>query len=569
MIRHIIFYMMGGLGLFLFGMRLMSDGLRAAAGQKLRKILESITKKALVAFLIGIGVTAIIQSSSATTVMVIGLVNAGLLTLKQAIPVIIGSNVGTTMTAWLVSISGLGVLDITTYAMPGVGLGFLMYIGGRTRRTKSIGQMILGLSVLFLGIGFMKNAFEPLQQSPKVPELFVALGSNVLLGILAGTVVTMLIQSSSASIAIVQILAIEGAFGSNWNVALNVAIPFILGCNIGTTITAQLAALQTNVNAKRAAWAHTIFNVFGTLIAYPFVRLGWFTALVQIVSPWELGPTTIASSIAVAHTVFNVVNSFIFLPMATLLARITTFLVHEKPGEAEVRPMVLEKHLLDTPEIALEQTKREIVRMARTAKRAVIYSVDGIIKDDIRQLQQVREIEDFVDTFQLSITSYLTALSSRRLSDEVSIELPVLLHTVNDLERVGDHAVNIVEIAERKIEQKLTFSEFALSEADQLKKQVDQMLDRIIAALENNDTEAAKLALGNENNLNKMQIEFRRSHVQRMTEGICLPETGLIFIDLVDNVEKIGDHLNNIAQAVLGGLQWVGVKPRITAVTEE
>ncbi len=569
MIRETVFCLIGGLGLFLFGMRLMSDGLRAVAGQKLRRILESITKKALVAFLVGAAITALIQSSSATTVMVIGLVNAGLLTLEQAIRVIIGTNVGTTATAWLVSISGIGAFNITIYVLPAIGFGFLMNLSGRTRKTKNIGQIILGFGLLFLGIGFMKDAFAPLKQSAQVQELFVALGNRIALAVLAGVVVTMLLQSSSAAIAIVQILAIQGAFGDHWQTALDVSIPFVLGSNIGTTITAQLAALQTNVNAKRAAWAHTIFNVLGCLIAYPFVRLGWFSALVQVISPWELGPTTIASSIAVAHTVFNVANSAIFLPMSSLLAKITIRLVPEKPGDAAVRPLVLEQHLLDTPELALQQTKREIVRMAKTAKGAVMRSISGIIDNDMRTLQSVRETEDFVDTFQLAITSYLTSLSSRRLSDEVSIELPVLLHTVNDLERIGDHAVNIVEIAERKIEQKLTFSEFALAEADQLKNQIDQMFDRIIAALEKNDTESAISALSNENNLNKLQLEFRRSHVQRMTEGICSPETGLIFIDLVDNVEKIGDHLNNIAQAVLGGLQWMGVKPRITVVSED
>jgi phosphate:Na+ symporter len=568
MIRETVFCLIGGLGLFLFGMRLMSDGLRAVAGQKLRRILESITKKALIAFFVGAAITALIQSSSAATVMIIGLVNAGLLTLEQAIRVIIGTNVGTTATAWLVSISGLEAFNITLYALPAVGCGFLLYLSGRKRKTKNIGQIILGFGVLFLGIGFMKDAFAPLKQSAQVQELFVSLGNKVVLAVLAGTAVTMLLQSSSAAIAIVQILAIQGAFGDHWQTALNVSIPFVLGSNIGTTITAQLAALQTNMNAKRAAWAHTIFNVFGCLIAYPFIRLGWFSTLVQAVSPWELGPTTIASSIAIAHTIFNVANSAVFLPMSSLLAKITIRLVPERPGDAAVRPLVLEQHLLDTPELALQQTRREIVRMAKTAKMAVMRSISSIIDDDMRKLQSVRETEDFIDTFQLAITSYLSSLSSRRLSDEVSIELPVLLHTVNDLERVGDHAVNIVEVAERKIEQKLAFSEYALAEAGQLKKQIDQMFDRIIAALEKNDTEAAISALSNENNLNKLQLEFRRSHVQRMTEGICSPETGLIFIDLVDNVEKIGDHLNNIAQAVLGGLQWMGVKPRITIINE-
>jgi len=217
--------------------------------------------------------------------------------------------------------------------------------------------------------------------------------------------------------------------------------------------------------------------------------------------------------------------------------------------------------------IALEQTKREIIRMARTAKKALRFSISGIVDDNRKELGSVREIEDFTDVFQLEITSYLSALSRRQLSDEVSIELPVLLHTVNDLERIGDHAVNIVEIAERKIEQKLSFSNSALTEAEQLRKEIDQMFDSVIAALENNDTEAAKSALANEYDLNRMQIDFRRSHVQRMSEGICTPQAGLIFIDLVDNIEKIGDHLTNIAQAIIGGLQWEGVKPKVADVS--
>jgi len=568
MVKEMIFLTIGGLGFFLYGMGLMSDGLKKVAGQKLKNILESMTKRALVAFLVGAGVTALVQSSSATTVMVVGFVNAGLLTLKQAICVVIGTNVGTTATAWLVSISGLGALKITTYALPAVGIGFLLEVLGKTRRTKSIGQILLGFGILFVGIGFMKDAFGPLEESQKVHELFQTLGDKPFLAILAGTIATMLLQSSSAAIAIVQLLAMGGAFGSSWETALNVSIPFVLGSNIGTTITAQLAALRTNLNARRTAWAHTIFNVLGALIAYPLVRFGLFGSLVHIVSPWKLGPSTIAPCIALAHTIFNITNSGIFLPLAGLLEKIVVRFVPERPGDAAARPVILEEHLLDTPVIALEQTKREIIRMARTAKKALMRSVNGIINDDRTDLESTRQIEDFIDGFQLQITSYLSALSRRHLSDEVSNVLPVLLHTVNDLERIGDHAVNIVEIAERKIQQKLTFSDSALTEAEQLRKEVEQMFDNVIAALENNDIKAAKsAALTNENNLNKMQMEFRRSHVQRMSKGFCTAETGLIFIDLVDNTEKIGDHLTNIAQAIIGGLQWEGVKPKVTDVS--
>jgi len=555
-----VFLTIGGLGLFLFGMGLMSDGLKKVAGRKLRKIVESMTKRPLIAFLVGAGVTALVQSSSATTVMIIGFVNAALLTLKQAICVIIGTNVGTTVTAWLVSISGIGALKITLYALPAVGIGFFMRTLGKTRKTKSIGQILLGFGILFVGITFMKKGFKPLEDSQKVKALFIVLSEWPLLAILAGAVMTTLLQSSSAAIAIVQLLAMEGAFGDDWQTVLNVSIPFVLGSNIGTTITAQLAALQANLNAKRAAWAHTIFNILGVIIFYPFVHLGLFNALVGIISPWELGPGTIAANIAVAHTIFNVANSSVFLPLSGLLAKLVIKLVPERAGDLAAKPVVLEEHLLDTPVIALEQAKREIIRMAKTAKTALEHSIDAIVNDDRRKLESVQQIEDYLDEFQYEITSYLSVLSRRQLSDEVSVELPVLLHTVNDLERIGDHAVNIVEVAERKIEQKLKFSDRALAEIDRLGKEPEQMFDRIIAALENNDIKAARAALVNEGNLNKMQMDFRHSHVQRMSEGVCSPEAGLIFIDLVDNVEKVGDHLTNIAQAVIGGLQWNGIE---------
>jgi phosphate:Na+ symporter len=423
--------------------------------------------------------------------------------------------------------------------------------------------VLLGLGILFLGIGFMKDAFYPFKDSPRVHELFVTLADRPLLAILLGIVFTILLQSSSAFIGIVQLLAMQGAFGTNWVAALNVSIPFILGSNIGTTITAQIASIQANRNSKRAAWSHTMFNVLGSVIAYPFFILGWYRAFVDMLCPWELGPTTIASSIAVAHSAFNIVNSGIFLIFIGLLEKLVNTIVPRIPSEIAMAPVVLEKHLLDTPEIAMEQAKREIVRMAKTAKKAFRQSIDGIIEDDRKKLGSVKEIEDFIDSLQYEITSYLSELASRELSDGVSVKLPVFLHAVNDLERIGDHAVNIVEIAQRKLEQKLSFSNSATTEADELRKSADEMFDNVITALEKNDTGAAKAALVIENKLNRMQIDFRRSHVNRMTDGMCGAEVGLIFIDLVDNVEKVGDHLTNIAQAVIGGLQWTGIEPMV------
>jgi len=565
MVKETIFGTVGGLGLFLFGMGLMSDGLKKVAGQKLKGLLEALTKHRVIAVLVGAVTTCLVQSSSATTVMVVGLVNAGLLSLKQALCVVLGANIGTTFTAWLVS--AFAVFKITNYALPAVGVGFLVNILGKTQKSKSIGQIILGFGVLFLGIDFMKGGFSPLQDSRQVQEALIWLGHNPLLAVLAGTIVTMSLQSSSATIAMIQILAFNGAFGSNWPVALQVVIPFILGDNIGTTVTAEIAALRTSRNSKRAARGHTIFNVIGVMYMLPIVWIGWYGNIVEWITPFRLSQSSIMVHIAVAHSMFNVFNTIVFLPLISGLEAIVVKIVPVTEQELAQKPVALEKHLLNTPVIALEQAKREIVRMAKTAKRALKRSVNGLIDDDRRKLESVREIEDFIDIFQLEITSYLTALSSRQLSDEVSIELPVLLHTLNDLERIGDHAVNIVEIAERKIEQKLSFSDSALAEADQLRKEAEQMFDKIIIALEKNNIKAAKSALANEANLNQMQIDFRRSHVQRMGDGVCTPQAGLIFIDLVDNIEKVGDHLTNIAQAIIGGLQWTGVEPKISPIT--
>jgi len=560
MVKDMIFGTIGGLGLFLFGMQLLSEGLKKAAGQRIRKLLSSLTKHRVVAMLVGALTTCLIQSSSATTVMTVGFVNASLLTLKQGLCVVLGANIGTTFTAWLVS--GLAVFKITSYSLPAIGIGFLMQMLGRSQRTRNLGSVLLGFGILFTGIDFMKKGFSPLQDSQQMQQALIWLGQNPILAILAGTVVTMLLQSSSATIAMIQILAFNGAFGGDWDAALRVAIPFMLGDNIGTTITAQIAAIRTSTAARRTAHGHTLFNVIGVLYMLPLVWSGWFGNIVEWITPFKLSQSTIMVHIAVAHSTFNVFNTLVFLPLIGWLEAMVVKITPAKAEDAIAEPVVLERHLLNTPEIAIDQARREIVRMAKVAKEAVNQAIEGLDEDDRSKLELTQKTEDAVDNFQYEITSYLAALSRKELSDELSIKLPVLLHTVNDLERVSDHAINIAEIAERKIDQRLSFSDSAQAEAAQLKNEVNQMFDYVSAALENNDVEAAKSALVNENNLNKMQMDFRRSHVQRMTEGVCSPETGLIFIDLVDNAEKIGDHLTNIAQAVIGGLQWEGIKAK-------
>lgn len=555
---EILLCMIGGLGLFLFGMELSSGGLKKMAGQKMKNIIRALTNKPIVGLVIGMLVTILMQSSSATTVMTVGFVNAGLLTLRQSLSVILGANIGTTFTAWL--ISGLAAFNISLYAMPAIGIGFLMKLLCRTQKMRSIGEVILGFGILFTGINFMKDAVEPLQGSDGMRRALLWLGQNPILAVLAGAAITMVLQCSAATIALVQILAFEGIFGSDWSVVLRVAIPYILGDNIGTTITAQIAAINTSLAARRTAQAHTLFNLVGVIYMLPLVWTGWYGRAVEWLVPLELTKGTIMLHIAIAHSLFNVVNAAVFLPMLGVLEMLAVKTVPARARDIVTKPIILERHLLSTPELALEQTKQEIVRMTRVAKDAIKLAIEGLKENNVKKLFLAHKAEETTDEFQYEITSYLTALSRKTLSDEVSVALPILLHSVNDLERIGDHAVNICQIAQRKIDQKLSFSKNASDEIEILQSEIESMFDLILTSLEKNDKAAAKASLSNENRLNRMQVEFRRHHVQRMTNGISTPETGLIFIDIVDNVEKVGDHLTNIAQSVIGGLQWAGIE---------
>ncbi len=566
---NVIFGIVGGLGLFLFGMGLMSDAIKAIAGSKMKQFLAALTRKRLVAVALGAFATMLVQSSSATTVMTVGFVNAGLLNLQQALCVVLGANVGTTVTAWLVSMFGIGKFSISAYSLPLVGVGFFMSILARRSRNRNIGKIMLGFGLLFIGVNFMQETFAPIKDSPGAQEVLIRLSSYPLLALLAGTLLTIMMQSSSASIMVIQVLALQGAFGTDWPVALNLVIPFILGDNIGTTITAQLAAMRASRNAKRAAMGHTLFNVIGVLYILPIVWFGAFGEFISWITPWELSRQTIMADMAAANTLIKVVNTIIFLPLIKVLEKIVIRVIPIKPHEAHEKPAVLEEHLLDAPELALQEVSRELNRMVLIAHEATSKAINGLMNDDMQSLKSVRKREKQTDEFQYDITSYLSKLTRRPLSRALASEIPVLLHTVNDLERVGDLAVNIAEVAERKIEQKITFSEEAMEETRRLDKYMMDMFSHLLTALKNDDKNAASLAMDIEENLNIMQVELRNNHVRRMACNDCSAEAGLIFVDLVDNVEKIGDHITNIVQAVIGGLQWGHHKNNIRAFARE
>ncbi len=549
---ELVFQLVGGLGFFLFGIRMMSEGLRKTASERLKHILSLLTKHKFVALLVGTGATALIQSSSAMTVMVIGFVNAGLLTLKQAIPVVLGANIGTTFTAWIISF--FAIFKITHYALPAVGIGFLLTITSRSPRLRQWGEVILGFGILFVGIGFMKDAFTPLQANERIREIMIGFSHYPILGIIAGTVITMLFQSSSATIAMVQLLAFRGL------IDFPSAIPLILGDNIGTTITAQIASIGGTTGARRVAWAHTLFNIFGVAYMTIFVHLGVYHRAIEAIVPGPVTDNNIMLHVALAHTVFNCFNTLIFLPLTGVLEKIVTKIISVKGDAIIAAPQYLERHLLETPVLALEQSKREIVRMLRLADSALRDSFELFFKEQWKLAKRVERKEEAVDNLQTEITRYLIEISMEALEKDEAEAIPVFIHSVNDIERIADHSENIVELAQRKIDQHLPFSDEANAELQNMIDVALDMLNDVTLGLENGDMTHARSALNRENQLNKMQIDLRQNHVRRLNDGTCSLLSGLVFLDFVDYLEKIGDHLTNVAQGLLGGLRWESTK---------
>ena len=541
---RLVLFILGGLGLFLYGLSSLSNSLQRAAGQRLRSILKLLTSNRFLGLAVGAFITAIIQSSSATTVMVVGFVNAGLLQLQQAIGVIIGANVGTTITGQLIA------FKIDKYSLPIIAIGFVITMLSKRSRTRRWGEAILGFGLLFLGLSIMKDTLSPLGGSGMVREFFIRFSEQPILGVLAGMLATMLIQSSSATVGLTMALAATGL------IDIRGAICLVLGENIGTTITAQLASIGTNRAARRAAWAHSIFNTAGVAVMLVIMYTSdFYVNLVRTTS------ADVMRQVANSHTLFNVLSAAVFIGFTGPLARLVRRVVPGEVEELRVEPRYLEKHLLDTPFIAIEQAKKEIVRMAGIAEQAVTGSSRAFFDGDTSYLKTVPMLEEGLDHLQREITHYLVELARRSLTSIQSEQLPVLLHTINDLERIGDHAENILELAERRKFEKVGIPPDALEYLKAMAGQVTEMSGHAIKALGEDDHDEARLALKIEDRLNRMHIEMRQNYAMRLGRGEADAASGLIFFDLVMNYEKIGDHYTNVAQAVLGELQWdKGVK---------
>lgn len=547
--QNLIFGLVGGLGLFLFGMKIMSEGLQKIAGSRMRKILGALTNNRIVGTLVGIAVTAIIQSSSATTVMVVGFVNAGLMSLVQSIGIILGANIGTTVTAQLIA------FKITKFALPAIGLGAGFKLFAKNKKTVYVGEIILGFGLLFYGLSTMKGAFKPIKGAPEFIEFFHMVGDNPLLGVLIGALLTVIVQSSSATIGITLVLATSGVLSFQGSVAL------IMGENIGTTITANLAAIGTNVAARRTAFAHFLFNACGTtlmLILMPiFMEIVTFITQAGGVGPVgfvnEAGEQpNIARYIANTHTFFNIFNVLLFLPFVGLLAKAATLLIPGKDEEIEYHLKFLDNRVLSTPPIALAQARSETRRMAEVAREMVDETLEFLQDNDLKRLPSLEKKEELTDVLQKEITDFLVALSQKSITQETSREVASMMHMVNDLERVGDHCENLWILNQRKMEQKIVFSDIAITEINDISNLTKDFLGTIISALGEKDQTIYDEAHRMEDEIDDLEERLRNNHISRLNTGECTVNSGLIFIDMLHNFEKIGDHTFNLAKAVVG-----------------
>ena len=524
--------LLGGLALFLYGMKLMGEGLEKAAGDRLKRLLESLTRNPLMGLLVGVVFTMIIQSSSATTVMVVGFVNAGLLDLMQATGVILGANIGTTVTAWIVA--GFQATAFMPLVLL-IGVAMMMFL--KKLKLQRVGQVIAGFGMLFVGMGMMSDAMKPLAESAEFARIMTAF-SNPIMALLVGVAVTAIIQSSSASVGILEMLAIQGL------VPLETSLYIIMGTNIGTCVTAMLSAVGATRTAKRAALIHLMFNVLGTLVVFILVSL-------LPVSTWIGHIDGPALQIAVAHTSFKVFEVLCFVLLRKWLVKLVMILVPGEDKQGEEKSLkFLDDRILSTPPIAVAQICKEIERMGDIAIANLTRAMDAFFNKDSSLLNEVEQSEDVVNYLNHEITRYMVAAAQLDLPASDVEQLGEMFHVVNDLERIGDHAENMAEYAKNRIDEEIPFSEDGLAE-------LRDMLDKTVAlfrlsmeAFHTRDQHLLPRVLVQEENIDDMEKTLQQSHVDRLTRGACTPRSGMIFSDMLSNLERVADHATNVAFSI-------------------
>lgn len=535
-IQQMIFQFIGGLGIFLFGIKYMGDGLQMAAGDRLRDILDKYTTNPFMGVLAGILVTVLIQSSSGTTVLTVGLVSAGFMTLKQAIGVIMGANIGTTVTAFIIGIK------LSEYALPIIAVGAVLLFFFKNHKVKNIGQVFFGFGALFYGLDLMGQGMEPLAGMESFHELTAQMSTNPFLGLLIGTIFTAVVQSSSATIGILQELYGQGA------IDLQAALPVLFGDNIGTTITAILAAIGASVAAKRAAATHVIFNLIGALIFMLILPL--FTSFITYLQDlFGLNPEM---TIAVAHGTFNVTNTFIQFWFIGAFAWLVTKLIPGDDSRIDYKTKHLDTNLIDqSPGIALEMAREETLRMADYAKFGLQEAREYLVNREPKHAESTVQVEEAVNNLDRKITEYLTKISSVALTDNETEEHALMLDTVRDIERVGDHMENIVENIDQLIKNKAKMSEAASDQLIGMFEMTTANFERAVKAMHKKDRALAEKTIVVEKDIDKAERKLRKDHIKRLNAGECQVVSGILYIDIVSDLERIGDHANNIAEAVL------------------
>lgn len=540
-----ILNLLGGIALFLFGMHTLSASLEKLAGGKLETWLEKATSKPIKGVVLGAIITAVIQSSAATTVMIIGFVNSGLMKLSQAIGVIMGANIGTTATSWLLSlqsISGsdgfsfLNILKPTTFTPVLAVIGVILIMFTKSDKKKTIGMILAGFAVLMFGMNSMSSATAGLAENETFCNILMMF-SNPVLGVIAGAVLTAVLQSSSASIGILQSIAI-----STGKVTYSVALPLLLGQNIGSCVTALISSVGANKPAKRVAFVHLYFNVIGTV-----VFLSIFYLLNAFISMPFMEESLNAVGIAVIHTGFNVLATALFLPFTKQLEKLACLTVRDDSNDEKLTPMLLDERLLKTPSVAIEQCRNVCIRMARLTQETLKMSMEVVTTYDAKKCAEVIDNENAIDIFEDKIGSYILKISSKDLSENDSKIVSSMLHTIGDLERISDHAVNIVEAAEEMHSKKIKFSPQALRELPVIVNAVSEILDMSINAFVNNDVNLAKNVEPLEDVIDQLRSDLKTRHIERLRNGKCTIELGFILQDLLTNFERVSDHCSNIA----------------------
>ena len=536
--------LIGGLCLFLFGMNLMGDALERSAGSKLESMIGRLTTGKFAGLLTVLGVTSVIQSSSATTVMVVGFVNSKLMTLKQAIHVIMGANIGTTVTAWILSLSGISgsnmflkLLKPSSFTPVLALLSIILLMFAKSNKRKDIGIVFLGFATLMFGMETMTDAVSGLKNIPAFQQMFLMF-KNPLLGVLAGAILTAVIQSSSASVGILQALAVTGA------VSYGAAIPIIMGQNIGTCITALISSVGTTKNAKRAALVHLSFNVIGTIAC-----LSAYSAVDAFLSPALFNDAATYAGIATAHSIFNIACTLLLLPMSGLLEKLAFKLI---PDTQQIeKPSELDERLLGTPAIALECAHNLATQMAKIATDALVSSIACLTEYDAEKAEEIRQAEERTDHLEDVIGSYLVKLSTKRLNETEGTTASMLLKAIGDFERISDHAVNILESAEEMREKDIAFSENAQIEMDSLAKATLEIVKLSRTAFMTESVAQAVLVEPLEQVIDRMKELLRSRHIERLRAGDCRIEVGFVWNDLITNMERVSDHCSNIAGCII------------------